>query len=198
MRTITLHSEYSHLNGVLLPVKARVQEVPDAAYADFCATAIDTAITKIIRIFETKIPNYCTFHHPQLGPLGFFFGDKSRGLFHLLRERDEAHERTPDANLRVADALREIATAAILGTPVHGLPGSPKSDTPRISLIHGNHQVIVEPFWKNNQGNIQLPIDKNQAWVITGYQMEARRQQDMQDWLASPKCQVAIQRTVQK
>lgn len=80
-----------------------------------------------------------------------------------------------------------------MGRPVLPMPNSPKTGSPRFSIIHEDYQVVVDPFWKNG-GRIILPTHANQAWIVTAYQMEARRKSDMEAWMARPGSEVPIRR----
>lgn len=196
MRTITRRAKFTHENGRIGEIAAEVVQVTDEEFNQYVEDAIRDAGVAIKNLEKSRGMEPHAFRHPHLGPIGFFYGDKHRGLSHIIGERQEAHERTPSNNPAVAEALVKFAEAVILGVPVQPMPGSPRGGTPRISLIHQTQQVIIEPFWVNRPGTLQLPTHIQSAWVITSYQMEVVRKDDMSRWMQNRSSEVIIRRTV--
>lgn len=196
MRTITRRAKFTHANGRIGEIAAEVVQVTDEEFKQYIDDAVRDAKAAMSSIEKQRGLEPYAFRHPHLGPIGFFYGDKNRGLAHFIGERQEAHERTPSCNPVVEVALTKFAEAVILGVPVQPMPGSPRGGTPRISLIHQTQQVIIEPFWVNRTGTLQLPTHIQSAWVITSYQMEVVRQADMARWMQNKLSEVVIRRTV--
>ena len=192
LRTITDSAEYTRKDNTFL-VTISTREVTQAEYDYFVHKAVISAQSAMLRVLDKGGYHSTAIHHPRLGPIGIFSGDSRCGLRHIQEERDEAFQRTPLANAEPAETMMQIAEAAVLGTPTYEMYGQPKTSSPRLNIIYNKYQIIVAPFWANaKETQHPLPVHEQPAWVITGYQMEFKRQQDMASWICRPESQIKI------
>jgi len=191
MQKISAGRRFKIENGILV-VEATVREISDDEYLAIAEANYRQGLANAQDVLAKHIPKAFGLVHPLMGPIGLFYGDKKRGLCHLMEERREAHNRTPSQNPPAEDALAQIIHAAIFGAPVLDMHTFARS-TVGLNLVENNIQVVVAPMWRNPQdGKINLPVDKNSAWLLTGYQMEAPRQAAMSAWLQKPEASPAI------
>jgi hypothetical protein len=171
MRTITVSASVRHLeNGRLAPVKAHVRQVSQEEYDTFVEAAIQKGIKSIIAVLRRRPPAIPdAFHHPRLGPIGIDFD----GAKHIVDQR-RAQYPGDDSEATTARVLREVARAAILGHPQEDLakPGIPHS---RVAIVHGDHEVIVEPAWRTRYPE---HAKGQTVWIVSGYRMGAQRKAD--------------------
>jgi hypothetical protein len=195
MRTISTSAKFRIESGVLQPVELHVQEVKDEEYERYLDSFFRKGLSNAREVLEKRIPKPIGVHNPILGPLGLFYGDSNRGLAHIMANRTEAHQRDPNNCPPAEEELEHLIRAAVYGQIARDMPNSPR-DKVRIHLVLDGHQVVLAPIWQNarNAPN-PLPVDKNPAWILTGYRMEIMRKTAMPEWLANPASALEYRRT---
>lgn len=179
IRTVAVGATIRHYsNGRLGTVIAYVRRVTQDEYDAKVAAAIQRGVESLVKVLRRSPPAIPdAFHNPRLGPIGLDFV----GAKHIVDQRIKQYGDIPEdaTDDLIAQVLLDVARTAILGNPQEDLrelrsKGKPEAGRwpSRITLVHGIHEVIVEPNWKTDYPEY---ASTQTTWIVSGYRMDESR-----------------------